>query len=58
MYLVTILKTEIQTNAYPVNLASDGLAGMMPVFKRKRDAIKCAKNSKGAQVLEIAKVHP
>jgi hypothetical protein len=56
MYLVTILKTKIETNAFPVNLDQDGLAGMMPVFKRKRDAISCAKATKGATVLHIAEV--
>lgn len=57
MYLVTILKTEIQTTFLPVTLAADGLAGMMPVFKRKRDAVAMAKSC-GATVLEIAAVKP
>lgn len=48
------LKTKIETNAYPVNLACDGLAGMVPVFKRKRDAVAHAKRNGNTQVLHIA----
>lgn len=58
MYLVIILKKEIETSLYPVNLASDGLAGMMPVFRKKRDAIAMAKKIEGARVLQIAEVKP
>lgn len=54
MYLVMTLKTRIETNAFPVNLDRDRLAGMVPVFKRKRDAIACAKKNNNTQVLKIA----
>ncbi len=57
MYLVTVLKQKIQTNAFPVNLNHDGIAGMVPVFYNKLEAEAYAKEC-NADVMEIEFVNP
>jgi hypothetical protein len=50
------IKKKIQTNAYPVRLDTDGLAGMSPIFRRKRDAVAYSKANGNAQVLKVGEV--
>ena len=58
MYLVTRLKKTCNTNIGEIDLAIDGLCGMMPVFKDKADAIKYAEEAEPvARVLEIEEIN-
>ena len=42
MYLVLRLKEKLNTNAGSVDLTTEGLCGMMPVFKDRQEAINFA----------------
>ena len=58
MYLVTRLKKSCSTNAGEVDLSTNGLCGMMPVYKDKQEAIEHAMSGQPyAKVLEIAEIN-
>lgn len=58
MYLVTRLRTTCNTNIGEIDLATDGLCGMMPVFKDEKEAVNYAKSIEPfAKVLEIREIN-
>jgi hypothetical protein len=55
MYIVMILKKSGWTNTGEIRFDQDGLAGVMEVFRLKKDAVKAAKGATPpAQVLKVA----